>query len=85
MIRVIIERRLKRGEDIAPLLRQLRAAAMLHRGYITGETLVSTEDKSTITVISTWRSLEDWQSKGRGFESSQLQFVAKVYRKLNIC
>lgn len=60
MIRVIIERRLKARESLAPLLQQLRASAMKWPGYISGESLVSTEDDTIILVISTWRSLEDW-------------------------
>jgi heme-degrading monooxygenase HmoA len=62
MIKVIIERHLKEGKSLSPLLRELRAAAMHHPGYVTGETLVNTEDDSIITVISTWRSLEDWKA-----------------------
>lgn len=62
MIRVIIERKLKRVEHISRLLRQIRAAAMAQRGYVSGETLVGTEDTHAITVISTWRSLEYWQA-----------------------
>ena len=62
MIKVIIERRLKEGESPLHLLRELRAAALHYPGYVTGETLVSTEDRSAITVISTWRSLEDWKA-----------------------
>ena len=62
MIRVIIERHVKDGESLSVLLRELRAAAMQQPGYITGETLVSTEDKSIIAVISTWHSLEDWNA-----------------------
>jgi heme-degrading monooxygenase HmoA len=64
MIRVIIQRHLKGGKkgDLLPLLRALRTAAMSHAGYIHGESLVSTEDPSVISVLSTWRSLEDWQA-----------------------
>ncbi len=64
MIRVIIERHLKEGkrEELAPLLMKLRTEAMQHPGYVTGETLVSTEDDSLITVLSTWRSLDDWKA-----------------------
>ena len=64
MIKVIIERRLKEGkrEDLIPLLMKLRTEAIHHPGYITGETLVSTEDPSVITVLSTWRSLDDWKA-----------------------
>jgi len=64
MIRVIIERHLKEAkrEDLIPLLMKLRTEAMQHPGYVTGETLVSTEDASVITVLSTWRSLDDWKA-----------------------
>jgi len=48
MIRVVVERHLKEGKrgDLMPLLRELRAAAMHQPGYITGQTLAKTEDKS---------------------------------------
>jgi quinol monooxygenase YgiN len=62
MIKVIIERQIKEGENLSPLLRELRAAAMHQPGYITGETLISTEDKSIIITISIWHSLEDWKA-----------------------
>jgi len=60
MIKVVIERRLKEGARIFNLLREGRAAAMKHPGYITGETLLDTEDTSHILVISSWQSLRDW-------------------------
>ena len=62
MIRAIIERHLKKGEDISQFLRQLRGAAIHEPGYVSGQTLVNTEDSSDIIVISTWLSLEQWQS-----------------------
>ena len=62
MIKVIVERHLKEGKSLSPLLRELRAAAMHYPGYVTGETLINTEDNPIITVISTWRSLEDWKA-----------------------
>jgi heme-degrading monooxygenase HmoA len=64
MVRVVIQRHLKEGKkgELMPLLRELRAAAMSQEGYITGETLASTGDPSIISVLSTWRSLEDWKA-----------------------
>jgi len=64
MVRIVIERHLKEGKkgDLMPLLRELRAVAMHQPGYITGETLASTEDPSIISTLSTWRSLEDWKA-----------------------
>ena len=64
MVRILIERRLKEGKkgDLMSLLRQLRTVAMHQPGYVTGETLASTEDASVIAVLSTWRSLDDWKA-----------------------
>ena len=78
MVRVVIERRLKKGKkgDLLPLLRELRTAAMHHPGYITGETLASTETPSVISTLSTWRSLEDWKA----WEKSEPR--KKLYQKI---
>ncbi len=78
MVRVVIERHLKEGKkgDLFPLLRELRAVAMHHPGYITGETLESTEDLSIISTLSTWRSLEDWKA----WEKSEPR--KKLYKKI---
>jgi len=61
MIRVLIERKLKKREHISKLLMKIRIAAMAQQGYISSETLVNTEDKSDITVISTWANIESWR------------------------
>jgi len=76
MIRIIIERHVKEGENLLSLLRELRVAAVHQPGYVTGETLVNTEDKSIIMVISTWRSLEDWKA----WETSEKR--AKLYQQI---
>lgn len=61
MIRVIVKREVKEGQSIAELLRQLRMVALPQQGYISGETLINTDNRQAITVISTWRTLEDWK------------------------
>jgi len=76
MIKVIIERHVKKGESLSPLLQELRAVAIHQPGYVTGETLVSTEDKSIVAVISTWRSLEDWKT----WETSEAR--VKLYQQI---
>ena len=76
MIKVIIERHAKNGERPLPLLRELRAAAMHQPGYISGETLVNTEDSSNIVVISTWQNLKDWKA----WEASEAR--AKIDRQM---
>jgi heme-degrading monooxygenase HmoA len=76
MIRVIIKRQTKKGESVLMLLRELRAAAIRAPGYVTGETLVSTEDDSIVVVISTWRSLNDWEE----WEKSETR--ARLYQQI---
>ena len=78
MVRIVVERHLKEGKkgDLMPLLRELRAAALHHPGYVTGETLASTEDPSIILVLSTWRSPEDWKA----WEKSESRI--KIYEKI---
>ena len=63
MIRIIIERHLQEGRkgELIHLLRQLRTSAIHQPGYISGETLVSIEDASIVSVLSTWQRLDDWQ------------------------
>jgi heme-degrading monooxygenase HmoA len=80
MVRVVIQRHLKEGKkaDLMPLLRELRAAAMSRSGYITGETLGSPGDPSAISVLSTWRSLEDWKA----WEKSEPR--VRLYKKVEM-
>ena len=62
MIRVVISRKAKAGEDLSSLLVELRVAAITRfPGYIGGETLVNLEDSTNMVVLSTWRSIEDWE------------------------
>ena len=62
MVRIVIDRLMNDGERLLPLLRDLRAAAMHQPGYVSGETLVNTQNNSNIIVISTWQSLKDWKA-----------------------
>jgi heme-degrading monooxygenase HmoA len=64
MVRVIIEHQVKNAGDVETvlgLIRELRDEAMKRWGYITGETLVNTEDERNVLVISTWNSRENWK------------------------
>lgn len=61
MIRVIIEHQSKDTENLMNVLREVRTEAMKQRGYITGETLVDSENPSSVIVITTWQTPEDWE------------------------
>jgi heme-degrading monooxygenase HmoA len=61
-VKILIERKVKlaREKELNTAVRELRSKAIHAQGYISGETLCSIEDPSVHLVISTWKSLEDW-------------------------
>ncbi len=69
MIRVLVGYKVKRGEDIQPMLIKLRANALQYKGFIGDEMLQSHKNSSTIVKISTWDSVEMWQN----WENSSLR------------
>ncbi len=79
LVKIFIRRHIKAGKDkeVFALLKKLRFNAMNHSGYISGETLISTEDPQEIMVISTWHSMEKWsnwkESEGRKALDLQLK------------
>jgi len=81
MVRIIIERHLKAGKrgELIHWLRELRTGAIHQPGYVSGETLASLEDASILSVLSTWRNLEDWK---RWEESEQRVKLAKQIEPL---
>ncbi len=79
LVKIFIRRHIKEGKDkeVFALLKKLRFNAMNYAGYISGETLISTEDHQEIMVISTWHSMEKWaswkESEGRKVLDAQLE------------
>ena len=71
-IKILIKRGLPldkaKARYIVEIFRQLRMLALEQEGYISSETLRSMKNPQEFLVISTWRSLEDWQ---KWFNSSQ--------------
>ena len=63
-IKVLIERKIKPGKEkeLSEVVNELRSIAIRTPGYISGETLRSIEEPSLHLVISTWKSIEDWNN-----------------------
>jgi len=62
-ISVIIQRRFNETEKAAklsPLIVKLRSLATSQPGYITGKTFRCLDCDGEYLVISTWRSVDDW-------------------------
>jgi heme oxygenase (mycobilin-producing) len=61
-VKILIQRKVKPGKEkeLNETVKELRSKAIHAEGYISGETLCSIEDPYVHLVISTWKSLEDW-------------------------
>ncbi|OHB33015.1 MAG: hypothetical protein A2X84_05525 [Desulfuromonadaceae bacterium GWC2_58_13] len=74
-VKIIIVRRVPKEleNEIRPLLLQMRAVANAQVGYISGETLINYDDPQEHVVISTWKSLENWNQWLRNEKRIELQ------------
>lgn len=63
-VKILIKRKVKPGtlKDASAILIQARKNAMVHKGYISTETLVDYDDPTIITVISMWQKRENWDN-----------------------
>jgi heme-degrading monooxygenase HmoA len=63
-VKILIYRKIKPGKEkeLSEAVRSVRFKAMIAQGYISGETLRSAEDPSIQLVISTWKSIQDWNN-----------------------
>jgi heme-degrading monooxygenase HmoA len=61
-IKVILYRRVpvEKVTELKPLLHELRALALAQPGYISGETLMNSEDPEEYLVLSSWVSEKYW-------------------------
>jgi heme-degrading monooxygenase HmoA len=74
-VKILIQRKVKPGreKEVNMAVRELRSKAIHAPGYISGETLCSIEDPSAHLVVSTWRSLEDWNRWAESRERKAFQ------------
>lgn len=63
-VKIMIKRKVQDQSvsELAVLLKKLRALTLEQPGYISGETLMRIDKPDESLVISTWRSIEDWNS-----------------------
>jgi quinol monooxygenase YgiN len=69
MIKVVVDHQVKDKQHIAEfidIMKKLTGEAIKSPGYLTGETMVNTEDECNILVIAMWRNIknyQDWYTK----------------------
>jgi len=63
MVKVIFERKVKKGKEaeLTSLLREVKAAATLYPGYISGETLTSVDDPGLFLIVANFTDIESFR------------------------
>jgi len=63
-VKIFIKRKMAESHvlELTELLKKLRAMTLEQPGYISGETLRRIDKSGESMVISTWRSVDDWNS-----------------------
>ena len=81
-VKILIKRQFKPGKktEIIAMLRELRSGALHQPGYISGETLTSTEDPLTMMVISTWQTMESWYNWKNNNTRQTLEQMLETYQ-----
>ena len=89
-VKIFIKRHIQENktEGALSLLKQSRVAAMDQPVYISGETLVNYYDPRSVTVVSTWQTVEDWiswqESDERDRNEAQLEEMLEQPTKYEI-
>ena len=61
-VKIFIKRNVSETKvpELTVLLKRLRSVTLMQPGYISGQTLKRLDEPGECMVISTWRSIEDW-------------------------
>ena len=81
--KILIKRRFKKGKqkEIIALLRELRGGALHQPGYISGETLTSSDDPQVLMVIGTWQDMESWNNWKQNSTRQTLEQMLETYQE----
>jgi quinol monooxygenase YgiN len=80
--KILIKRKFKPGkhQEIIALLRELRSGALHQPGYISGETLTSSDDPQVLMVIGTWLDMESWYRWKQNSTRQTLEQMLETYQ-----
>lgn len=76
-VKIFIKRKVQtdNAAQLAILLKKLRALTLEQPGYLSGETFNRIDKTDESMVISTWRSVEDWNSWVNNPKRNEIQTV----------
>ena len=89
-VKIFIKRYIQEDDiEVAlSLLSQFRINAIGQPGYISGETLINHYDPRSVTVVSTWQTVEDWinwqESDERALNEAQLEKMMEQPTKYEV-
>ena len=89
-VKILIRRHFKEHavEQAIDLLNNFRQDAMHQPGYISGETWRNHYDPRSITVVSTWQSVDDWirweESEARASHEAKLEGLLEESAKFEV-
>jgi heme oxygenase (mycobilin-producing) len=89
-VKILIKRHFKENaaEQAGELLNNFRRDAMRQPGYISGETWHNHYDPRSITVVSTWQSVDDWirweESEARAANEEKLERLLEESTKFEV-
>lgn len=74
-VKICIKRNVRSADvlELTRLLKKLRSLTLNQAGYIYGETLKRVDREDECLVISTWRSIEDWNAWQNNEERATIQ------------
>ena len=78
MIKGIVGCKVQKDIDLWPILVKLKSHATQYQGFKGVENLVSEQNASVVAMITTWASLEDWNSWAQSTITQELFRQAKA-------
>jgi heme-degrading monooxygenase HmoA len=81
--KIIIKRKFIKGKkrEIIALLRELRSGALQQPGYISGETLTTSEDPQMLVVIGSWQDMKSWINWRENDTRKTLERMLETYQE----
>ena len=81
--KILIKRKFNKGKknEIIALLRELRSMAIQQSGYISGETLSSSDHPQTLMVIGSWQDMESWHNWKENNVRKTLEQMLATYQE----
>ena len=82
-IKVLIKRTVPQDKSrgMLNLFREMRSLATGQDGYISGETLTSSEDPQTLVVIGSWQDMESWIDWRENNTRKTLEKMLETYQE----